>query len=129
FNRQQPVLGAWLLAVPNNAPHPNQAINFIQYALEDSQLKLAAEYGNPPPRISILSDPAMQGRYPSFAAQLDSLTRARLRPRTPCWREVERALSKALSTWRENQSANIIEDLKQGLESIQQREGSGCVSQ
>jgi multiple sugar transport system substrate-binding protein len=130
FDKQQPVLGAWLLAVPQNAPHPKQAMEFIEYAIGKEQLKLAARYGNPPPRISILSDPESRERYRSFPAQLDSLQRARPRPRTPCWREVEKVVSGALSMWREEESKKVVAKLLGDLDSIRRwEERAGCVAQ
>jgi multiple sugar transport system substrate-binding protein len=123
----QPVLGAWLLAVPKNAQHSKQAMDFIRYAIGKEQLKLAARHGNPPPRISVFAELENADRYMPL---LESLLRAQPRPRTPCWREVEKVLSKALSNWREDDSAQVVAELKSDLDQVRRREAlPGCVTQ
>jgi len=109
-----PELGVWLLAVPTGSRMTPEAREFIQFATSKEQLLRAALIGNPPPRKSILQNPAdIAGQYPdlrkqsvydqldkyesSFKYQLDSLERARPRPRTPRWREIECILGKYLS--------------------------------
>lgn len=105
-----PEVGAWLLAIPVNARHKDQAKDFIEFATNKEQLLLAALDGNPPPRRSILEKDsslrtgyseifgALDTRYDDlFRRQLESLQHAKPRPRTPCWREVEDHLGKMLS--------------------------------
>jgi len=122
--QQHPVLGAWLLAVPRKARHKKEAKAFIQYAIGKRQLELAADFGNPPPRISVLTEPANAKRYQPM---YNSLANARPRPRTPCWRQVEAAVSQALSTWREETSKEVIDALLKDLKDIQAREtGNAC---
>lgn len=124
--QQQPLLGAWLLAIPASAPHPAQAKEFIKFAVDPEQLEIAAGFGNPPPRISVLKHHT-EKPYPAI---LDSLSNARPRPRTPCWREVERTLSNALSNWREDRSTQVLAKLKTELEGIQKQENAtGCAAQ
>jgi multiple sugar transport system substrate-binding protein len=121
---QKPVLGAWLLAVPKNAPHSKEAKSFIEYAIGEEQLKLAATFGNPPPRFSVFAE--YKDRY---LPMLQSLQNARPRPRTPCWREVETVLSKALSNWREETSDAVVSTLKQDLKEVRAHDlQSGCVT-
>jgi multiple sugar transport system substrate-binding protein len=124
FPGQKPVLGAWLLAVPRNAPHPKQAREFIQYAIGKEQLKRAAEYGNPPPRVSLLSE--LGKDYRTFPAQLKSLNNAQPRPRTPCWRELEQRLSRALVEVgpADQVGKRLIDDL-QGLKGRDVLDGCG----
>ena len=108
-----PELGVWLLAVPEGSRMKPEAQEFIKFATSQEQLLRAALIGNPPPRKSILQHPRdIAGQYPdlrkqsvydqldkyksSFKYQLDSLERARPRPRTPRWREIECLLGKYL---------------------------------
>lgn len=108
-----PELGVWLLAIPEGSGMKEDAKEFIKFATSQEQLLRAALIGNPPPRKSILRHPGDIARhYPdltrqsvydqlrkyegSFAYQLDSLERARPRPRTPRWREIECILGKYL---------------------------------
>jgi len=121
----KPLLGNWLLAVPSNSPHPQQAEQFIQFAIAKEHMEMAAKFGNPPARISVLSGD-LRKTYPSFGAQLASLKQARPRPRTPCWREVERKVGDALSQW-EVAGADVIGGLQRSLaETWERDQKNGC---
>jgi ABC-type glycerol-3-phosphate transport system substrate-binding protein len=98
----QPVLGAWLLAVPARAAEKTLARAFALFATEKDQIDRAAELGNPPPRISTLTDSRWADVYPFFPQQLDSLQRARPRPRTIHWRRIETILGDCLTALYES---------------------------
>ena len=92
-----PLLGAWLLVIPQGSAHPSEAKELILFAMQPEQLRLAAEQGNPPPSKSLLQDPLLMAKYPTFRHQLDSLTAARPRPRSHQWRAFETKLGSCLS--------------------------------
>lgn len=98
----QPVLGAWLLALPGRARHLALAREFVLFATAKEQIDQAAARGNPPPRISTLRDGRWRTTYPFFPQQLESLQHARARPRTPHWRAIETALGDCLTALYEN---------------------------
>jgi hypothetical protein len=97
-----PVLGAWLLAIPARTPQLDLAREFLLFSTEKAQTDLSARLGNPPARKSTLKDAALVAMYPSFPQQLDSLRQARARPRTPHWREIENILGECLTAVYEN---------------------------
>ena len=110
-----PALGAWLLAIPMRAPHEIRARDFISFATGKRQIMEAALAGNPPPLKSVLQlhiDDVLDNkseadrelkqelteRFEGLApAQYASLEKARPRPRTPHWKQIESALGLCLS--------------------------------
>jgi multiple sugar transport system substrate-binding protein len=93
----KPVLGAWLLAIPSNSRRKIAAQEFLSFATEGSQIKAAALAGNPPPLTAVLKDEDLRRKFPSFPAQLASLEKARPRPRTRYWRDIEATMGDCLS--------------------------------
>jgi multiple sugar transport system substrate-binding protein len=120
----QPALGAWLLAIPARAPHKDIARDFLLFATAPTQMVAAAERGNPPPRKSVLENPELRALYPSFGAQLESLSHARPRPRTPLWRPIEQVLGDCLSALYDDAitEEQAWQRVKAGLEPIQRRQ-------
>lgn len=102
-----PELGTWLLAIPFNSHQPDLAEDFIRFATSKDQITLAATEGNPPPRKSVLNllnlnvteaqQQILEKYRELFSVQLRSLERARPRPRTPHWKEIEGLLGKELA--------------------------------
>jgi ABC-type glycerol-3-phosphate transport system substrate-binding protein len=90
-------LGTWLLCVPHNAAQRDAALGFIQWATNEENLEKAAHNGNPPPRISVLTNPKLNTDFPFFPDLLSTLKSARPRPRTAAWHEIEQILSDALA--------------------------------
>jgi len=113
----QTLLGVWLLAIPGNTKHADQARDFIAFATAKEQIIEAARAGNPPPLRSVLTfdidvtetDPLSRQKQTlslaafkkqfeiPFAAQLKSLESARPRPRTRHWKRIESAVGDCLS--------------------------------
>ena len=93
----EPALGAWLLAVPANAGQKRSAHAFLSFATEIDQIKAAAKLGNPPPLKKVFDDPALKEKFRSWDSQRTSLEKARPRPRTPRWRDIEAAMGACLS--------------------------------
>ena len=93
----QASLGAWVLGVPSSSRHQDQAKAFILWATSKQPMKEAATRGNPPTRKSVFEDRGLNDRFRAFPVQLQSLTTARPRPRSPQWNEIENAFGVALS--------------------------------
>jgi multiple sugar transport system substrate-binding protein len=111
------LLGVWLLAIPANSKHADQARDFIAFATAKEQIIEAARAGNPPPLTSVLTfdigvtdtDPVRMQKQTlaiaafkqqfeiPFDAQLKSLKMARPRPRTRHWKSIEAAVGDCLS--------------------------------
>ena len=92
-----PELGSWLLAVPAASKNTELAAQFILWVTAKPQLRKAAFLGNPPTRRSVFKDEDLIAKYRSYPAQLTSLERARPRPRTPVWNEIENTFGLYLS--------------------------------
>ncbi len=90
-------IGNWLLAIPRRARNPEAAFDFILWATETKQMRLAAERGNPPTRRSLFADPELRARFRAYPVQLQSLETSRPRPRTPFWNEIENTFGIYLS--------------------------------
>ena len=90
-------IGNWLIAIPREAKNPDGAMDFLLWATSPEQMKLSAERGNPPTRVSVFNDPQLRAKFPSYPVQLHSLSFARPRPRTPQWNEIENAFGIYLS--------------------------------
>lgn len=88
-----PMLGSWLLAVPADAPHPEQGRAFIDFVTSaDFQKRLALEIGQPPTRTSVYADPEVVAKYRWYPNQLAALEVAKPRPRIKQWNRVETIL-------------------------------------
>ena len=88
-----PMLGAWLLAVPADAPNPERGRDFIDFVTSaENQKMLAYELGTPPTRASVYEDADIVGKYRWYPAQLAALQKALPRPRISQWTKVEAAL-------------------------------------
>ncbi|HKV45899.1 MAG TPA: extracellular solute-binding protein [bacterium] len=88
--RHTPMMGNWLLGIPKAAKEKDWAYRFIVWATSKEIQKPYAEAGGIPFRKSILTDPALNKRYPFFSAMADSLAAPPFwRPRTSEWSAVE----------------------------------------
>jgi multiple sugar transport system substrate-binding protein len=93
----QAEIGNWLLAIPKAANQAEAAFDFLLWATSAEEMRKSARRGNPPTRVSVFQDPELQQKYPSYPAQLESLSTSRPRPRTPLWNEIENAFGIFLS--------------------------------
>ena len=85
-----PMLGAWLLAVPADAPNPEGGLDFIQFVTSaESQERLALEVGLPPTRATVYTDEDVVAQYRWYPNQLEALQNALPRPRIRQWSQVE----------------------------------------
>ncbi|MGF1447351.1 MAG: extracellular solute-binding protein [Pikeienuella sp.] len=88
-----PMLGAWLLAVPADAPNPDGGRAFIDFVTNpENQKRLALEIGMPPTRASVYEDADVVAKYRWYPAQLAALRNAQPRPRITQWSRVEEIL-------------------------------------
>jgi multiple sugar transport system substrate-binding protein len=116
-------LGAWLIGVPTASKHQSDAFDFMFWATDAAQMKVAAERGNPPTRRSVFESLDLIAKHRAFPVQLASLESARPRPRTRLWNEIENAfgiyLSKANSgTMQPAEAMRAAQkDIKQIVES------------
>jgi multiple sugar transport system substrate-binding protein len=93
----QPELGNWLLAIPAGSKKAETAFQFILWATEPAQMKIAAMRGNPPTRKSVFKDAELVKKFRAYPVQLASLESAKPRPRTRLWNEIENAFGIYLS--------------------------------
>ena len=88
-----PMLGAWLLAVPADAPNPEMGRAFIDFVTSaEFQKKLALDIGQPPTRASVYKDADVVAKYRWYPNQLAALEKATPRPRITQWSKVETIL-------------------------------------
>ena len=88
-----PMLGAWLLAVPVDAPNPERGRAFINFITSAKfQKKLALDIGQPPTRESVYQDVDVVEKYRWYPNQLAALKQATPRPRIKQWSKVEAIL-------------------------------------
>lgn len=91
--RHTPMMGNWLLAIPKAAKEKAWAYRFVTWATSKETQRPYAEAGGIPFRKSILTNAALNKRYPFFAAMADSLAAPPFwRPRTTEWSAVESIL-------------------------------------
>ncbi len=91
--KHTPMMGNWLLGIPKAAKEKAWAFKFITWATGAEIQKSYAAAGGIPFRKSILTDAALNKRYPFFRAMADSLAAPPFwRPRTTEWSAVEAIL-------------------------------------
>ena len=88
-----PMLGAWLVAIPETSENKELARRFIDFLTSaEMQKRLALEVGTPPTRESVYADPEVVAAYRWFPAQVAALKEAEPRPRIAEWARVETIL-------------------------------------
>ncbi len=91
--KHTPLMGNWLLGIPKAAKEKEWAYRFITWATSAKVQKPYAAAGGIPFRQSVLTDAALNKRYPFFKAMAASLAAPPFwRPRTPEWSAVETIL-------------------------------------
>ncbi|MFA5570031.1 MAG: extracellular solute-binding protein [Sphaerochaetaceae bacterium] len=84
------MIGAWMIGIPKNSQHIDEAFDFIQHVLsKEMQTEMADKTGNPPTRHSVHQLPNLVAKYPWYPAQLDGQKTGSIRPRTNYWAEIE----------------------------------------
>jgi spermidine/putrescine-binding protein len=93
---RSPENGVWYLSVPQSAPHRENALAFVEFAIGYEAMKKAASLGNPPTRRDVLE--TLREEYRTFPYQLQSLQYAEKRPHcSGRWTsEVEEVIGKQL---------------------------------
>jgi multiple sugar transport system substrate-binding protein len=88
-----PMLGSWLVAVPQDSDNKQMARKFIDHLTSAKmQKRLALEVGTPPTRASVYEDDQVVDKYRWYPAQLAALRNAQPRPRITEWSRVETIL-------------------------------------
>lgn len=91
--KHTPMMGNWLLGIPKAAKEKEWAFRFITWATSREVQRPYAQAGGIPFRKSILTDAALNRRYPFFRAMAGSLAVPPFwRPRTTEWSAVESIL-------------------------------------
>ncbi len=91
--RHMPMMGNWLLGIPKAAGQKDWAYRFISWVTSAKVQRSYAAAGGIPFRRSILTDVALNKRYPFFQAMAASLAAPPFwRPRTTEWSAVETIL-------------------------------------
>ena len=86
----KPMLGSWLVAVPEASERKETARSFIDFLTSPAmQKRLALEVGTPPTRASVYADPEVISAYRWYPAQVAALQEAQPRPRTAAWSKLE----------------------------------------
>jgi multiple sugar transport system substrate-binding protein len=116
-----PELGVWLLTIPANSNRRKDAQKFLDFATTYDALLTAARHGNPPPRTDVLESQTYRELVSFSDKQLESLSKARPRPRTRYWKQVETVLGRCLSNIYESPEADanrILENANAGIKKV-----------
>lgn len=114
--KRTPNLGGWGLGVSAKSKHQQAAFDFISWATSAKQQQIGLANGGSASRISVLSNPANQQKYPYFAAALVDYKASIFFPQTEHWVDWEAAMSPPLSAALSGQIS-----LKQGVAQASQR--------
>jgi multiple sugar transport system substrate-binding protein len=105
------VIGNWLLAIPKNSQHPEEARKLLVWLTARQQMLDATFLGNPPTRKSVFNERKVQEVNPEFGALLESLQKSNPRPKTPLWPCIEETLGTYLHLASRDDSRRItVED-------------------
>lgn len=95
--KSSPMIGVWMIAIPEASKNKNAAFDFINFATSESaQDDMAMQFGNPPTRGVVYESAALAEKYPWYPAQLDALNNGVARTRTTKWKEIEAQMGTAL---------------------------------
>jgi multiple sugar transport system substrate-binding protein len=95
--KRTPNLGGWGLSVSAKSTHQQEAFDFVAWATAAEQQQAGLAKGGSSSRVSVLSDPANQQKYPYFSAALANYQDAIFFPRTEHWVDWEAAMAPPLS--------------------------------
>lgn len=96
--KSTPNLGGWGLGVSAKSKHQKAAFDFVAWATSAAQQKAGLKDGGSASRISVMSDPSLQKKYPYFAAALKNYQNAIFFPKTARWVDWEAAMAPPLSS-------------------------------
>lgn len=90
--------GSWGLSVLRGSAHPAEAVAVLQALTgEDSQRRLARDWGYTPTLASLFDDPELRAALPLLPALRQALEVAALRPITPVYAQLSDILQRQLS--------------------------------
>lgn len=88
-----PLLGIWLLGIPTDSQHQDEAFDFLRFITSgDIQEEIARETGQAPTTESVHKVDDLVEQYHWYPAQLEALREGVARPRTENWAEIESVL-------------------------------------
>lgn len=88
-----PLLGIWMLAIPRDSQHHDEAFDFLRFITSSEiQEEIARETGQAPTTESVHQISDLVERYHWYPAQLEGLRQGVARPRTEHWSEIESIL-------------------------------------
>lgn len=90
-------LSGWTFGVPKGGKNTEWAWEFIQFATSKEWMRRSIERGNAPPRVSVLNDPDVRGRFGWAPVAAEALKTAQQDPREPIWPTLELRLRLAVS--------------------------------
>ena len=96
--KSTPNLGGWGLGVSAKSKNVQAAFDFIAWATSAEQQKAGLINGGSANRISVLSDPVLQAKYPYYAASLVNYKNSIFFPNTSHWVDWEAAMAPPLSS-------------------------------
>jgi multiple sugar transport system substrate-binding protein len=95
--KRTPNLGGWGLGISAKSQHQQEAFDFVAWATAAEQQQAGLTDGGSSSRVSVLSDPMNQQKFPYFAAALTNYNDAVFFPRTEHWVDWEAAMAPPLS--------------------------------
>ncbi len=91
-------LGGWMLAVPQRAPHPREAVDLLRYLSSPAgQKRIALELGYLPARRDLYREPSLLEAKPWLAELAPVFLGAKPRPVTPYYLVMSQVLQPELS--------------------------------
>ncbi len=96
--KSTPNLGGWGLGVSAKSAHKREAFDFVAWATSAEQQQAGLANGGSASRISVLSDPQNQAKYPYYSAALTDYENAVYFPVTSHWVDWEAAMAPPLSS-------------------------------
>ena len=96
--KSTPNLGGWGLGVSAKSTHRQEAFDFVAWATAAKQQQAGLANGGSASRISVLSNPQNQAKYPYYAAALTNYKNAVFFPVTSHWVDWEAAMAPPLSS-------------------------------
>jgi multiple sugar transport system substrate-binding protein len=121
-----PMMGNWLLVIPNGAKNADAAFQFLVWATSAAAQKEAAlNDANPPTRTSVYQDPAVIQKYPFYKALYQNLQAARQRPQITNWNAVEDAFGTQISSALAGEASpkDALQTVQQTVTDAMKKEG------
>jgi multiple sugar transport system substrate-binding protein len=94
----QPLLGVWLLAIPEGSKHPQEALDFINFLVsEENELQEVMNNGKPPVLRTTFGREDVLKKYRWLSTQHTSLETGKPKPRVANYNQIESIMGDYLS--------------------------------